>query len=81
MFLPLTNVNIEDDASCQPLSSTPVKTRVSGSTGKHSLTPNSKSSNEPNRKRLQRSAAEGYDSPTTGYWTLLFLVLTGYVLA
>ena len=41
VFLPLTNVNIEDDTGCQPLTSTPVKNGASGPTGKHSLELNS----------------------------------------
>ena len=65
-FLARTNINIEDKAGYQPITSTPEKKRAIRPAGKHSLMPNSKFATEPNRTKHQRMSAEVYDSPTTG---------------
>ena len=44
---------MQDDAGCQPISSTPEKNRSRGPAGKHSLTPNSKFASEPNRRGIK----------------------------
>ena len=55
VFLPLTNVNIEDDTGCQPLTSIPVKNGASGPTGKHSLELNSVLALRTNQAELKSS--------------------------
>jgi len=64
-FLPLTNFHMQDDAKCQSITSTPEKKRSCGPAGKHSLTPNNKLANEPNRKRHQGSV-ENFEKPSAG---------------
>ena len=64
-FLSLTNFHTQDDAEFQPTTSTPEKNRSRGPAGKHSLMPNSKFANEPNRKRHQGSV-ENVEKPTAG---------------
>ena len=64
-FLPLTNFHMQDDAGCQPITSTPEKKISRGPAGKHYLTPNSKFASEPNRKRHQ-SSDENCEKPTAG---------------
>ena len=53
---PSYNVIIEDDAGRQPLTITSVENRVSQPAGINSLKPNSKSSNEPNRKSWKEAS-------------------------
>ena len=80
-FFDLTILKIEDDNGRQPITSTPVKDRAGGSTGKHSLTPSSKCANEPNRKRHQRTT-EGFEGSialssgaTAGYMNFIVFKL------